>query len=230
MEKGETKTIKRSGNPFLSQGERVLGYPWGLREKEVMKIFENIKPEENNFWIKSIKDTKICRKLGIRNYYIKHEEEGDKRAFQKVRYLMIVLSQHPSLVTQEMKKVIQDNESLKKLYVERKFEIVKKPTGDVLILNKQDSEVTPLAREEEIKIDIMENMLDKMQIILNNLSVRKIQVSSLGTLSKSLENLMKSYTMFKGEIGPRTFNQININNLNLEQKKELSLKMGQPKK
>jgi hypothetical protein len=230
MEKTETKTIKRSGNPFLSQGKGVLGYPWDLREKEVTALLASLDETKENPCLNAIKESSLMRKLGIRSYEYSHPEVGEKKANSKVRYLMIALSQHPSLVTKEMKETIGQKESLKKLYVERRFEIVKKPAGDVMILNHQDSEVTPLAKEEEIKIDIMENMLDKMQIILNNLSPRKIQVSSLGTLSKSLENLMKSYTMFKGEIGPRTFNQININNLNLQQKKELSLKMGQAKK
>jgi hypothetical protein len=101
------------------------------------------------------------------------------------------------------------------------------PAGDgqmQVVIEPASDTISPLVRIEAVKTDILENLIDKMQAMLSAMGTEKIRRASLGTLSKSFENLMKGYTMFKGEASSKSYLQVNIGTLNLQQKKELSLK------
>jgi len=233
------QTIKKKsnnpkGNPFITNWKKVGGYPWKITEQEVVTLFSllahSLSEGEKFPYLMAVLRSGLADKMRIRKYEQEFSRKGNLRSFDKIRYLMTGLNAHPGLMTTDMRTVIEGTPELSKMYTHKSYEVVKPVTGnEVMILNKSDGQVSPLVHEEETKTSIMENILDKMQIVLDNITVSKIKASNFSGLSKGLENLMKSYQMFKGEVGSKTLMQVNIGNLTLEQKRDLSRDMATKK-
>jgi hypothetical protein len=230
MEKIKSKSHNPNGNPYLGSWKVVGGYPWKLTEQEVVSMFallaHSLKDEQFPY-LMAVLRSGLADKMKMRKYEQEFSRKGNLKAFNKIRYLMSGLNHHPGLMTTDLRTLIEGTPELSRMYEHKRYEVIKPITGnEVMILNKADGQVSPLVHEEETKTDIMENILDKMQIVLDNITVKKIQLSNFGALSKGLENLMKSYQMFKGEVGSKTLMQVNIGNLTLEQKRDLSRDMA----
>ena len=82
-----------------------------------------------------------------------------------------------------------------------------------------------MAREENVKTDILANLLDKTQMILDQLTLNKVKRLNASQITRSVEGLVHSYSLFKGEVKATPIH-VNINTLNLAQKRELSLNLG----
>jgi hypothetical protein len=105
-----------------------------------------------------------------------------------------------------------------------------KSGNEGVIVKVDDKNITPLVQEQAVKDNIMEGMMDKLELMIQSMTPKKIEKANLGVLTKSFENIMKGYLMFKDEVGPKNMTQINIQTLNLQQKRELSLKLGKNKR
>ena len=204
-------------------------FPWNLTENEVYDILKRFvdlfDSKQPNCYLRTFTETKTQDKVVLRPYYLQNIAKGNDKAYQKFRWMIGYLKQHPSLVTGKVNDAIEGSETLKKIFETRR--IVLQPAGDnqVAVTIAEDSNLTPLAREELLKTGIMSKIVDRIDAMLDSMSGQKIHRSSLGTLSRGLENLIKSYSMFKSEGVTNNFVQVNIGKMNLEQKRELSVNM-----
>jgi hypothetical protein len=232
--KEKQKSHNPLGNPYLGSWKKVGGFPWKLTEQEVVTLLSLLSKAlegEQYPYLLAVTRSGLANKMKLRKYEQETGRKGNLKCWSKIKYLMDGLNHHPGLMTTNLRTLIEGTPDLAKMYQHKTYEVVKPVTGnEVMILNKSDGQVSPLVHEEETKTNIMENILDKMQIVLDNISVKKIQSSNFGALSKGLENLMKSYQMFKGEVGSKTLMQVNIGNLTLEQKRDLSRNMAESKR
>lgn len=229
------------------QTNNFKGYPWELEEKEVLTLLcafpkqvitreDVIMAKENDIDLKpqyvfldAFLVSGLYDKCRFRSIHKDNPAEGDRMAYMKFRQLVRILERHPSLYTPEMKDTVSSNPILQEFFTVKKMKIKgsivppKDPNMPVV------SELSPLARQETVKLDITNQLIDKIQMIVGYITPSKIKAASLGNLTKSLENLMKAYSMFKGESSPQTFIQMNIKELTLQEKRNLSNKMAEDK-
>jgi len=98
--------------------------------------------------------------------------------------------------------------------------------GRVQVVVHDTNILNPLVREESIKQDIMAGLLDRMQLVMSEMTPKKIRGATFYNLSKGMESLMKAYNMFRNESSNNAILQINIKNMTLEEKRELSNKIN----
>jgi hypothetical protein len=213
------------------QASRIVTYPWHLKEKEVediLSFFPKIQFKEEggkaNDYLDLFFLSKTNQQVGLRPYHLKNRQIGNKLSYGKARMMVQRLAAHPYLITDNMQVIIDESEFLKNIIGTKSMKLV--PAGDnkEVAIVESTNDFSPLVQMETVKADIMENLLDKMQAVLHAITSGKIMRASPGTLSKMLSDMMKSYMMFKGETSPKSFLQININSMNLQQKRELSQK------
>ena len=232
--KEKKKSNNPNGNPYLTSWKTLGGYPWKLNDHEIVVLLTMINEElrnANDFpYVKAVLHSGLADKMKVRKHDQDETRHGNLVCLKKIQYLTQALNQHPGLMTTDIRTMLEGMPQLGVVYSHKQYEVIKNPNGnEVMVLNKSDEQISPLVREEALKTDIMENILDKMTIIMDSMTLKKIQSAQLGTLSKSLESLMKSYQMFKGEVGSKTLMQVNIGTMNLEQKRELSRNMAETK-
>ncbi len=224
------------GSPYLSpsSGKGLIELPWGLSPQDLEIIFEsgprgNIDSLQVDYpYLEIIGRAGMARKLGLEK--LVNKGQGNKKAYQKIKYLVQVLNRHPGFYTPKLKETIKDSEFWSKFLATRSFSVVKSNDQEILKIQAtpRSLEESPLGRLETIKTEMHEELLDKMQMILRSLTSGKIARAEMGQLTKGLENLMKVYQMFKGEARAGKLIQINIGSMTLQQKKEASLKASRP--
>lgn len=224
------------------KGQKVA-YPWGLTETDVLKIFrvapdevdleENSKKnlkEKDSFVARTFLDlfvnSKTAYKIGMRRFEVDNPRIGNRKAYHKFRYLVTVLLQHPGLVTRDMEEEINRSQFLKKFLVHKTYKALELPQSGQEVQVLDDNALSPMANQQEVKMRLVGQMMDKIELVVSNISDAKVRKAGLGTLSKSLSDLTKAYTVMKDGVTMGTFNQYNIKNMNLIQKKELSQKVG----
>jgi hypothetical protein len=223
-------------NKRRRKGYTGTGYPWELTEKEILAILNNFPKtfeqsiSENFNYAKAFlfKDQNLQESVHCKTH-MKYKDilSNPRASMQKWLYLSKYLLKHPSLITQSMEEVIKSSELLKAVFVIRKCDIVpskQEPTHKADLVITQDSTHSPLARQEALKLEITEKLIDKIDFLLDSMTLIKMQKASIGTQFKGLENLIKSYTMFKTEGITSNLQKINIKNLNVLQARELSRK------
>ena len=245
----KAKKMKRGSNKPLQYDTPAnsghLNIPWGIKEVEVEKMLLecprekfwigdnplDIKPEFNvsRLYIDIFVRSGMSEKAGF-TYYLTNVDvaQGNRLARNKFAYLMRLLKQHPSLLSINAKQIIASSEFLRYVMGDKyiKYMPIKGSKSKASIAVLSSNNISPLARQEIVKQDIMENLLDRMQQVVHEMTVNKIKSSNLGTLSKAMENMVKTYNMFKGESAPSALIQVNIKNMTLQEKRELSSKLG----
>ena len=224
---------KNRGNPWLGNWTQKVKYPWKANEDEIKKLLYwlNLAFERN---IKypyhyAFQESGMMDKVGLRKFEQEDPKKFNYKCWSKMKYLMIGLTWHPALLTEELKELIEANPDLKRLIQTKEYKLVKSGNEGVIV-KVDDKNITPLVQEQAVKDNIMEGMMDKLELMIQSMTPKKIEKANLGVLTKSFENIMKGYLMFKDEVGPKNMTQINIQTLNLQQKRELSLKLGKNKR
>ena len=170
----------------------------------------------------------IMLKLHINKAELKDKKALAESGNNKFRYLNQYLVKHPSLITNEMSDVINQSEILKHSFIVRQMNFAPAvPDKPAQLVISQDNTNTPLAKAELLTLEITEKLLDKASLALDYMTPNQIQKASIGTKAKMVENMIKSYTMFKGESGNPHFTKINIKNMNVLQARELSRKSAE---
>ena len=228
----EVVDVQRRGNPYLGNWKKMTTYPWGLTEKEVVSLLSFLEAGMNGEkypYHYAVTKSGLGDRMKLFKYEQEKPKEFNRKCFNKLKYLMIVFTWHPGLLTKEISDLINNNLDLSRLMKKKEYKVVTSGS-DAIIVKKDDLEITPLVQEQALKDTIMEGMMDKLGLMIEAMTPQKIAKANLGTLTKSFENIMKGYLMFKDEVGPKNMTQINIGVMNLQQKKELSLKLGQSKR
>jgi hypothetical protein len=216
-------------NKRRKKGYSGTGYPWEVTPEEVVDIFKKFPKtyEESissKFTFPDIFSDKDVRfKMHIDANLVKDRGAFLISAKNKFKYLSQYLLKHPSLITPYMNDVIKDSELLRDTFIIRNAVLtpatVDKPSELTI---SQDNTDTPLAKLELTRMEITEKLLDKASLALDYMTPLQIQKASIGTKAKMVENMIKAYTMFKGEGSSPSFTKININNMNVLQARELS--------
>ena len=235
---------KVAGIHGAKRGTNPLNYPWKLTATDIKKILsvapdevdlvensrKNLK-EKDSFTARTFLDlfvkSKTVYKVGMRRYEVDNPRVGNKTAYHKFRYLVTVLLKHPGLITQDMEEEIKRSSFLQGFLVNKTYHSLKLPeSGEEVQVLSEDIPMSPVANQQEVKLRLLGNVMDKIELVVSNITAGKVQKAGLGTLSKSLSDLTKAYTVMKDGVTMQSFNQYNIKNLNLVQKKELSQKIG----
>jgi hypothetical protein len=213
-----------AGNPVFQSsllGKRPIKYPWGLTQDDVETLMEaGDVPDGTQYpFIELVDRADMAKKMGLDK--ISNRKIANNKAYQRIRYLAIMLQKHPGMFTGTMRLYADQWPFLKMFFTTKSIRVLSAGEDREVTL-VQTSEHSPLAKEETIKMELREEILDKIQMVVRSISEKKITKSELGTLTKSLENLMKAWSIFKGESTQSKLITINIAKMSLEQKKEAS--------
>lgn len=223
-------------DPFIaaSTGKGMITIPWSLKERDLELLLE-AGPQgqveeimEETPYLSIFERAGLDEKLQLRN--LVNKTEANKKAYQKLRYLAIVLTKNPGLYTQTMRELIEGSPFWTKFLISKRMDLVKSTGQTLLQVLPKEVEMSPLGREETIKTEIQEELINKIQMTLRSLTASKISKAEMGTLTKGLENLMKVYSLFKGEGNGGKFLQINIGKMTLAEKREASLRAADTNK
>ena len=215
------------GNPFLVSGSDrlVIDYPWGLNAEQIERLLECCGKERPFPYAEGVLESKLIEKLRIKSWERDEKSYLDKKCAKKIKYLLIGISCHPSICTPRMREIIETSPTFKGEVPVKRTEVVTLGNNEVTIINGDHEDVSPLAREEEVKTDILSNLLDKTQMVLDQLTLAKTKRMSGSQMTRSVEGLVHSYTLFKGEVKATPIH-VNIGKLTLNQKRELSQNLG----
>ena len=218
------------------KGYSGTGYPWELTPEEIVSILKRF-PKSYDDSISSkftFADVfnfgefgKIQDKLHLDKNILRDTKNLNTVSNNKFRYLSQYLLKHPSLITKDMSDVIHESEILKGTFIVRQATALPAVSGESQLTISQDNTDTPLAKMELMTMEITEKLLDKASLALDYMTPQQIQKASIGTKAKMVENMIKSYTMFKSEGSNPHFTKINIKNMNVLQARELSRKSAE---
>lgn len=215
------------GNPFLraSADRLLIDYPWGFNEDQVERLLVACGKVRPFPYAEGVMESGLNDKMGIKAWETDEKDYLDKKCKKKVKYLLMGLRIHPAICTPKMRDAIKASPVLSDEVELGKVEVVALGNNQVSVINGKNDEVSPLAREESTKTDILGGLLDKTQMILDQLTLGRVKRMSGSQMTRSLEGLVKSYTIFKGEVKATPI-QVNIGRLTLNQKRDLSRDLG----
>lgn len=220
-------------------------YPWKLTEDEIATLLESVpkesladletqdsiiaansktKPKKKYRFLEIFEKANLTHKVGLTN--LVNRADANKLAHKKFRALSTMLQQRPALQTNRIKEAIAMSPFLEEFFQSPRMTVVP-VTEDKGIIAVSPSDLSPLAKQETIKMQLLEEVLSKMQMVTASIDLTKIKRSNLQQLTSSLSNLVKVYQSFKGDSSPSSIVQVNIKHMTLEQKRELSQKTAE---
>lgn len=215
------------GNPFLQTGtdRLIVDYPWEFNEEQVERLLECCGKDREFPYAEGVTESKLTQKMGFKSWEEGEKDYFNKKCKKKVKYLIMGLRAHPAICTPRMREIIKDSKVLNDGIEIAKTEIVALGNQEVTVINGSDEEARPMVREETVKTDILEQLLDKTVMILDQITLGRVKKMSGSQMTRSIEGLVKSYTIFKGEVKATPIH-VNIGRLTLNQKRELSRDLG----
>lgn len=217
---------------FVKTLKNQTGYPDNLTPEQVVRLIyffgarklarKGIKANYSGESIPLVNKLSILERKAIEQIFKWYGyETPDNRAFAaaynavtiKFKELLTFLRVHPAYITTEIYQALQTagySNTIKNivLVIDENRRIVPR-----IVKEKSKTEAIPLGKIETLLWDIQSMALDKLQMILQNITLKDIQKANLGIKSKALRDIYAMVHMVKqGNRNPNmTLINLNVN-------------------